>query len=266
LLIYKHTNLAEVFQGEQWPNSWTIPESVDNLDLSRIPRDQQSSFRKLDGAETSFAGMLDSIGKSKRYSILSYQAWRQPGLDKNNAVNIQINAGQTYLQQTRLSPLDDGQQTVTLFVQQAQLDNALTAVNNPDPRIPLTLKYRPVDKNDGIGSSQLVYELQGNIKIILSRFLHFYTDLLLMEPVRVTAVGSRPAGTALTISENNDDLLTGNDRPKFKLELVDHGNTFTTLHGFNIREHRRMRSEELHYIDHPLIGMIIKVTPVKNAK
>jgi hypothetical protein len=26
---------------------------------------------------------------------------------------------------------------------------------------------------------------------------------------------------------------------------------------------RRMRSGELHYIDHPLMGVLIKVTPVK---
>lgn len=29
-----------------------------------------------------------------------------------------------------------------------------------------------------------------------------------------------------------------------------------------IKAHRRMRSRELHYIDHPLIGMIISITPV----
>ncbi|MAS25712.1 MAG: hypothetical protein CMH99_10195, partial [Oceanospirillaceae bacterium] len=28
---------------------------------------------------------------------------------------------------------------------------------------------------------------------------------------------------------------------------------------------RRMRSNELHYIDHPMLGIVIKITPIEDA-
>jgi hypothetical protein len=36
--------------------------------------------------------------------------------------------------------------------------------------------------------------------------------------------------------------------------------TFT----FNLSQHRRMRSNELDYFEHPLVGMLVKIIPIKN--
>ncbi|MDH3450858.1 MAG: peptidoglycan binding protein CsiV, partial [Gammaproteobacteria bacterium] len=36
-----------------------------------------------------------------------------------------------------------------------------------------------------------------------------------------------------------------------------------TMQSYPVRYHRRMRSSELHYIDHPLVGILILVTPVE---
>ena len=33
-----------------------------------------------------------------------------------------------------------------------------------------------------------------------------------------------------------------------------------------LRQHRRMRSNELHYIDHPLFGLLVRITPYETAK
>lgn len=33
-----------------------------------------------------------------------------------------------------------------------------------------------------------------------------------------------------------------------------------------MRQHRRMRSGQLHYLDHPLFGIVLKITPVKEAQ
>jgi hypothetical protein len=32
---------------------------------------------------------------------------------------------------------------------------------------------------------------------------------------------------------------------------------------FELNESRRMRSKELHYLDHPAMGIIVKITPVE---
>jgi len=75
--------------------------------------------------------------------------------------------------------------------------------------------------------------ISGTVKIVLERYLHMYTDLVYHKPGNgITATGDSPA----TMSQSED---------------------------FVIKEHRRMRSKELHYIDHPLVGILIKIVPVE---
>ena len=69
--------------------------------------------------------------------------------------------------------------------------------------------------------------IEGSVKIVLGRFLHFYADL-------------------------NYHRLTS-------------GSSNGVLPEYKISSHRRMRSQELHYIDHPLVGILVKATPVETS-
>lgn len=74
-------------------------------------------------------------------------------------------------------------------------------------------------------------QLEGTIKISISRYLHVWTDLLFR----------RPHGSS-TVANN-----TGSEN----------------VQAFRYRDHRRMRSKELHYIDNPSFGILIYALPVK---
>ena len=37
----------------------------------------------------------------------------------------------------------------------------------------------------------------------------------------------------------------------------------TVNNSYTLQSHRRMRSKELHYIDHPLVGILIQINPVE---
>lgn len=81
------------------------------------------------------------------------------------------------------------------------------------------------------GNNKLKSSLQGTLKLILGRYLHLHTDLLYKRP-----------------KQSNDS-------------------TSATLNGrryneFEIKSQRKMRSNELHYIDHPLIGILVLVSPI----
>ncbi|GMQ97372.1 MAG: CsiV family protein [Gammaproteobacteria bacterium] len=93
----------------------------------------------------------------------------------------------------------------------------------------------PVLINEGQDSPSLVFnsfdnqpdkELQGLIKISRKRYLHIDADLVYRAQVTADDGSARMAS-------------------------------------FRLTEHRRMRSKELHYLDHPLFGMIIAITPYK---
>ena len=82
------------------------------------------------------------------------------------------------------------------------------------------------DPDDELSSS-----ISGTVKITLGRYLHIYTDLIYKKP---------------------------SSRAPLPVSLED--NRFSE---FLIKSHRRMRSRELHYLDHPLVGMLVMALPVE---
>ena len=87
-------------------------------------------------------------------------------------------------------------------------------------------------------------QLEGTVKVVLGRYLHVYADLLLRRRM--------PEGF---IGENRVDGLqrTSNDNGAGFREPT------TQRHAFQMRQHRRMRSNEIHYLDHPMMGMIVLI-------
>lgn len=75
-------------------------------------------------------------------------------------------------------------------------------------------------------------ELDGTIKIALGRFFHIYTDLVYRQP------------TDIKSTLENQNVIESS--------LVD----------YKISGHRRMRSRELHYIDHPKVGILVQINPL----
>lgn len=276
LLVFKHAR-AEHFLTEQWPTTWSIPDTADSVDPLDVQKTYSQDFEKLPPEEQSFAGIIDKMEKSSRYGVLAYRSWRQKGLDKDQAVNVRIQAGRTYRKDGK--PLADSgfsaltvapsgpQPTVmtgTLF--EPVLDENGQVISHAIPQ------YTPITDIDG--TDRVVHELDGNIKIVLSRFLHIYTDLLLLEPVNLTpernANKDDNLKTATDLVEETPDNFEATEPEKpitpaaYRLSLAPDDSQFTTLHGFNIHSHRRMRSGELHHLDHPLLGIIVKVTPASS--
>ena len=166
-------------------------KNLDKLNLSEInagsykslkPKILRSEYKRING--------------SSEYKVLFYSAWRQTGLDKNNAFEIDI----------------------------YDLVNAHTS------------------KSDNTVS--------GNFKVVLARYLHFYADL---------------------------DYQRQDDRKNINTEIIDTTTDDATAakeinknliskQTYPMQIHRRMRSKELHYIDHPLVGLLIQINPAEKAK
>lgn len=111
------------------------------------------------------------------------------------------------------------------------------------------------------------YELEGHVLIAVERYLHIYTDLWLNRFIQ--AIGSDafilqklptlPHQKTEALASVMSPLLTDNDRLTEGLTQPLYQVERTVV----MRQHRRMRSEELHYIDHPLFGLVIKITPIE---
>ncbi|MDH5613055.1 MAG: peptidoglycan binding protein CsiV [Gammaproteobacteria bacterium] len=93
--------------------------------------------------------------------------------------------------------------------------------------------FNPGHQTSTINDNQnFMSNVEGTLKLILGRYLHIHTDLLY-----------RRLNTAY---KPDSPVLNGRIFSEYK-----------------IKSQRRMRSNELHYIDHPLLGILILVSPIK---
>ncbi|MBN1377997.1 MAG: hypothetical protein JXA04_02045 [Gammaproteobacteria bacterium] len=257
LIIFRYAG-TEQYNAEHWPDSWQIPDTQESLSLDKIPWKQREQFKKLGSGERTLNAVAESLNKSERYQVLKHLAWRQPGLNKNDAINVKIQAGQVYRQITAqaVSEFTDEQQKSpamgSLFItQENQQDTAGLPIEQNKA---ITIEYEAIDATSANDNDKLVYELSGNFKVVISRFVHVYADFLLMQPVTLRLEQAAATSDAYT-NTSSETLIT---RPKYRLTFSKPDLSFTTLHGFYIDEHRRMRSDELNFIDHPLLGIIVK--------
>jgi Peptidoglycan-binding protein, CsiV len=77
-------------------------------------------------------------------------------------------------------------------------------------------------------------QLDGTVTVALNQYLHVHADFVLRTPVETPTIGI-------------DQRLK----------------RAPALYQYRIQQHRRMRSRQLHYFDHPLLGILVQITPVK---
>lgn len=94
--------------------------------------------------------------------------------------------------------------------------------------------YEPSEENAGI-SPDTLEQIEGTITLSLARYLHIWADFIYRLP-----------SEKIISSSLNDDSLNSFEQP---------------ITNFRLQQHRRMRSKEIHYLDHPLLGIIVMTTP-----
>ena len=83
-------------------------------------------------------------------------------------------------------------------------------------------------------SSNELPMLQGTVRLGVQRYLHINLDLILQRKAKIRV---------------DDD------------GLVQSNSSSSDITGFRFKTHRRMRSKEIHYLDHPKLGAIVIVQP-----
>jgi len=101
------------------------------------------------------------------------------------------------------------------------------------------------------------YELEGTLTISRGRYLHARTNLFFSQ---FEQMKSRQQLDWTVFEE--DQLDFGQSDWSADLNTSPGATTqFVRSATANLSQSRRMRSDELHYIDHPLFGMLVKITP-----
>lgn len=241
LIIFSQT-LSDHDAQEYWPSDIVLAYPLGTTRLKASPSTQSApamqpgAFYELNAEQHQLTAVKNSLRKSSKYRVLRHLAWQQPGLDENQIRPVIITGGEKFGEH---------------------------------------------------------YELEGTITLKLSRYLHLQTNLWLTQfypnygqqsgytkwpnlpsipgqtnsksrtsQVKATGYSSQWSNSK---TQNNqadsfglDDALPGSsegNRPPYIVDNII----------FN-QQSRKMRAEEIHYIDHPAMGIIAKITAIDRNK
>lgn len=223
----QNVSVADSAAGE------AMPATADNTpalpDLTRDP------YYILPGDLRELNRQADALKRSGSHRLLLHEAWRQPVRDSASAPAIIVSAGESY------------------------------------------------DEHR---------ELEGSISVSVSRYLHLNTNLWLTKFARLDAVPEdrdywpelppRPAqkqvqlNASMLLDQESGpaDFNWDSSSPWQRAAQVDDNfdfssaavsKTYAPARISVLRQQRRMRSGEVHYLDHPEMGVVILVTPYEAA-
>ena len=97
-----------------------------------------------------------------------------------------------------------------------------------------------------------LWEIDGYVRLSASRFLHAETEMLFRRPT-VTPLAATTTAPTTGTSESNLTWQTGDSMASDE----------DWLQFFQFSQSRRLKSNELHYFDHPMFGLLIVLRPLE---
>lgn len=218
--------------GERWPVTPPLP-AADNRLVGIDDTDSVSGFRSLSDDARQLNGIRRKLANTGGYEVLAHVGWRQPGLARDAAPGVALPLD--------WRPADTGARADRTY------DKLTEAKEGTETQGSTT------DGDDGLNPFKGVpsgTRLFGTIRAYRERYLHVALDLRFSPDGWDRAMGL-PA--------------TGNDSGATNGEAAADGSDATTADPMTyvIRQKRRLRSSELHYLDHPIVGMVATIEPVE---
>lgn len=187
----------------------------------------KEAFYLLPASERQLNAQAQKLQRSPDFEVLFHNAWRQIITNKKSSKAILINGGRTFGQHQalegsiRLSVATYLKLQTNLWLAQFDL-NVGQEITQTWPEIPLRPNYAATATHS--------FSLDSDIEAELEQAL----------------------------ANENNQWSSGNIEGNATLPEVDN---FVTRQIILLQEERDMRSSEVHYIDHPMLNVIIQITP-----
>ncbi|MCL1139810.1 peptidoglycan binding protein CsiV [Shewanella pneumatophori] len=177
-------------------------------------------------SQSQFKDIMATISREKGTSSLLHMTWQQSMLPRNRAVPVKLFSGHDYSEEYEFN----GQ--------------PIEANNNSSEFGNFEFFSSQLSNN----SQKPVWKFDGTINIYLQHYLFIETDFRLRE------AGSKTV--TLASSELRADSNT--------VETASQEVTTPFLYSIPMTQNRRVRSDEVHYFDHPKMGMIIQIRKMEH--
>ncbi|WED20810.1 peptidoglycan binding protein CsiV [Vibrio sp. JC009] len=228
---------------ENVSESW--PDQLPAIDLTKAATLNNSLYLEKKGVEMlpyedyQLTNQKQKLDKHAGFTVLMHKAWRQGDQPKGSSPVFHIRAGRDFSKSFN----SDG----SVKIEQPVVADDITQETSID---------------------QPIYELEGKFQVYVQHYLFLESDLDLRSPGKreIMIESSQPVATedamAVETDFNNEPLFIEESstveigrmeaiKPVVKVEEF--------LRSYRLSQKRRMRSGEIHYLDHPLMGIIIQV-------
>lgn len=210
-------------------------------------------FELMEANELQLTPIVKKLSSSGKYKPLMHVGWRQPTLHPDESQPIFVFQG------VEKSIMAD-----PMYKASASNSNANSG-SNRFAAVPVgsftydssqygqIVPASPTDADMG----PVLNPFYGTLRLSVSRYLHLEANLNYRVPVikeEMVPVNMENTIVGTGIQQNVAFTEQG-DTAEMRLQ------SRKTLQNFGMFETRRMRSKELHYFDHPLMGIIVRVIP-----
>ena len=221
VIIFKRTVNAEQ-TTESWPDQLPVI-SMDNAgNLNDANYRAQKGVQLLPSSSYRLNPQEQALRNHAGFQVLMHTAWRQSGRGRLSAPVFHIQGGKNYSSQYNVDGSPKG-------------STALTSI-------------------DGVSEETQngpVYQLDGRMQVYVEHYLYADVMLDVKEPVvKEIMLPQKP----MAEFDNGDTVQVGNLE-----DVTPTVEELKLLKSYRMDQKRRMRSGEIHYLDNPLMGMIIQV-------
>ena len=222
---------------------------------------QPAAFTLLPSSQQALRNKAAAIQRSSRYQILFHEAWNQQMTDQANALPIVLDRS------------GDGgawpelQGTIKLYVARYLYLETNLWLNTRGEYLPGSWRM-PAPP---IGPSSLIFEapeLEPELELELEPEPELELELEPEPELELELEPEQPQRETITADPTID--LESKRLPSTLITITESAETLEPIypfrHAVRLHQTRRMRSGEVHYIDHPMLGVIVKITPLPDPR
>ncbi|MGF1790915.1 peptidoglycan binding protein CsiV [Photobacterium profundum] len=268
ILFKRNINPEQV--NESWPEQLKQVDMQGALSLEDTAALKAKGVTILPSSQYALDAQYNKLKKHAGFTPLAHIAWRQGDQNQANAPKLYITAGRDFSEQflpDGRSKKDVEQPTNAISIDSDSNNDGITITADNSTSLLSN------SNNNADTRSDSLYQLNGMLQVYVQHYLFLDANLDLREPSRREVIMTKPLLESIvneqnamnvdtdTATENGIDV-NSNVQIGHLQEVKKNIKVEEFLKPYRLSQQRRMRSGEIHYLDNPLLGVIIQVRRV----
>ncbi|MDV5168221.1 peptidoglycan binding protein CsiV [Photobacterium rosenbergii] len=242
VILFKR-NIAPEQISESWPDNQKPINLKGAIDFGDTARLQARGITPMPSSQFELNSQYSKLKQHAGFTPLAHFGWRQGDLSRAAAPRIHFTAGEDFSAQFSADGTVKSAQSSEPA--DAQMDEGFSEES---------LISAPDDSYAQEEASAL-RELDGTLRVYVQHFLFTEANFALREPSRrEIIIGAEPLDPIDGSLDTASNVQIGHLQEVQKQVKVEE-----FLKAYQFQQQRKMRSGETHYLDHPLMGMVIQI-------